>query len=63
MASFVDTMVVKMQTLKKELIPQVYYYKTNLHKSIFECGAGGLGPSGRRFEPCHSDHAECPYRI
>jgi len=22
-----------------------------------------LGPSGRGFEPLHSDHAECPYRI
>ena len=28
--------------------------------SLSGCGAvgsaGGLGPSGRRFEPCHSDH-------
>ena len=23
----------------------------------------GLGPSGRGFEPLHSDHAECPYGI
>ena len=25
--------------------------------------ARGLGPRCRRFESCHSDHAECPYRI
>ena len=23
----------------------------------------GLGPSGRRFEPCHSHHGECSYSI
>ena len=52
-----------------QLVARLLWENTpsRINNSITGCSAVGsapaLGAGCRRFESCHSDHAECPYRI
>ena len=54
-----QTEVLLQQEAQRMVCTKIISRRLNKDNSISGCGAagsaGGLGPSGRRFEPCHSD--------